>query len=93
MQDKIKITKGLINMNNIVIISQDKESVINYNNISCLYIKEPYTDSGKWQLVATDNGNHFFSLGSYSRGKCFQVLEEITDKIIRDVVRIEMPER
>lgn len=80
-------------MRNTVIISQNKEKVMNYNNISCLYVKEPYTDSGEWQIMAVDNGDHVFSLGSYPRGKCFQVLEEITDKIVREVVRIEMPER
>ena len=80
-------------MNNIIIISQDKEKVMNYKNISCLYVKEPYTDTGEWKIVAVDNGDHVFSLGSYPRGRCFQILEEITDKIIREVNRIEMPER
>ena len=80
-------------MKNIVIISQDREKVMNYNNISCLYAKEPYTDLGQWQIVATDNGDHVFSLGSYPRARCFQILIEITDKIVREVARIEMPER
>ncbi len=89
--------KEAINMNNIMIISQNKKTAINYNNIFALEIRESYykgTLTG-YEIAAKNVGTGFFTaLGSYSwEYRCVEVFNEITDKIIRGVGCIEMPER
>ena len=84
-------------MNNIVIISQDKKRAINYNNIFALEIEACYY-KGKlkeWRAAAKNVGTGSLTvLGFYSSEyRCVEVFNEITDKIIRGVGRIEMPER
>jgi hypothetical protein len=84
-------------MKNIVIISQDKKIAINYNNIFALGIEKRYYE-GKlkdWRIAAKNVGTgHLTTLGFYaSEDRCVEVFNAITDKIVRDAGRIEMPER
>lgn len=84
-------------MKNTMIISQNKKIAMNYNNIFALGMEERYYEGKlkEWRIVAKSVGTgHLTTLGFYSsEHRCFQVLEEITDKIVREVAHIEMPER
>lgn len=84
-------------MNNIMIISQNKKIAMNYNNIFALGIEECYYEGKlkEWRIVAKSVGiSHLTTLGFYSSEyQCVEVFNTITDKIIRGVGRIEMPER
>ena len=84
-------------MQNIIIKSQDKRRVFNYNNITVLGLEEYYYKSElkEWRIAAKTIGDsHLFTLGSYpSEYACANVLNQITDKIIRGAAYIEVPER
>lgn len=83
-------------MKNIIIKSQNKKQVFNYNNIAVLGIEEYYyKDELKWRIAAKLVGaNHIFTLGSYpSEYACADALNRITDEIVNGVVYIEVPER
>lgn len=84
-------------MKNIVIKSQNKKQVFNYNNIVALGIEECYYkgELKEWCIKAkTLGGSHLFTLGSYSSEYiCADALNRITDEIIKGVEYIEVPER
>ena len=84
-------------MKNTMIISQNKKIAMNYNNIFALGMEERYYEGKlkEWRIVAKSVGTgHLTTLGFYSSEyRCVEVFNEITDKIIRGVGRIEMPER
>lgn len=84
-------------MRNIIIISQDKKIAMNYNNIFALGMEERYYEGKlkEWRIAAKNVGTgHLTTLGFYpSEYRCMEVFNTITDKIIRGVERIEMPER
>jgi hypothetical protein len=84
-------------MKNIIIVTQDKKIRLNYNNIVCLGIEESYYkgELKEWCIKAsTIGGSHLFTLGSYSSEYiCADVLNRITDEIIKGVEYIEVPER
>ena len=84
-------------MKNIVIKSQDKKMVFNYNHITVLGIEECYYkgELKEWRIAAkTISGSHIFTLGSYpSEYACADALNQITDEIIKGAAYIEVPER
>ena len=84
-------------MQNIIIKSQNRKQVFNYNNITVLGIEECYYKSGlkEWRIAAKLVGaNHIFTLGSYpSEYACADALNQITDEIINGAAYIEVPER
>lgn len=84
-------------MKNIMIKSQDKRKVFNYNNITVLGIEEYYYkgELKEWRIaVKTIGESHVFTLGSYpSEYTCAGVLQYITEKIMNGVEYIEVPER
>lgn len=84
-------------MKNIIIKSQDKRKVFNYNNIVVLGIEEDYYkgELKEWRIAAKTIGNsHLFTLGSYSSEyTCANALTYIINKISNGVEYIEVPER
>lgn len=84
-------------MKSTVIISQDKKTAINYNNIFALGMEERYYEGKlkEWRIAAKNVGTgHLTTLGFYSSEyRCSEVLNAIINDIIREVGRIEMPER
>jgi REP element-mobilizing transposase RayT len=84
-------------MTNIIIKTQNRKQVFNYNNIAALGIEECYYkgELKEWRIAAKLVGaNHIFTLGSYpSEYVCADALNRITDEIINGVEYIEVPER
>lgn len=84
-------------MKNIIIKSQNKKQVFNYNNIAVLGIEECYYkgELKEWRIAAkTLGGSHLFTLGSYpSEYACAEALNRITDEIVHGAAYIEVPER
>jgi hypothetical protein len=84
-------------MKNILIKSQDKKKVFNYNNIAVLGIEDYYYkgELKEWRIAAKTIGDsHLFTLGSYSSEyTCANALKHITNKISNGVEYIEVPER
>lgn len=84
-------------MKNIIIKTQNKKQVFNYNNIAALGIEECYYkgELKEWRIVAKIIGaNHIFTLGWYpSEDVCADALNRITDEIVNGAAYIEVPER
>ena len=77
-------------MNNIIIKTQNKKQVFNYNNIAALGIEECYYKSElkEWRIAAKLVGaNHIFTLGFYpSEYACADALNQITDESVIKVL-------
>lgn len=84
-------------MKNIIIKTQNKKQIFNYNNIAALGIEECYYkgELKEWRIAAKLVGaNHIFTLGSYpSEYACADALNRITDEIVNGAAYIEVPER
>ncbi|MGN1269372.1 MAG: hypothetical protein ACI4UU_00660 [Clostridia bacterium] len=77
----------------MIIVSQDKTSLVNYDNISCIEIYPPSDDTQNYEINAEKVNGELIELGIYeTEERVKEVLQEITNTYVRECKTYQMPE-
>ena len=77
----------------MIIVSQDKTSLANYNNISCIEIYPPLDDTQNYEIDAEKVNGELIELGIYeTEERAKEVLIDIYSKVVDGKKNYRMPE-
>lgn len=77
----------------MIIVSQDKERIVNFDNVSCIEICPPFDDTQKFEIDAEKVNGELIELGIYETEKrAKEVLIDIYSKVVDEKKNYRMPE-
>ena len=67
----------------MIIVSQDKKAIVNFDNVSSIDIYPPFDDTDKFEINAERVNGELIELGIYeTEERAKEVLQEIIDKFM-----------